>query len=89
MGYSGKCKKGHCIYHPCIVYSHWHTWQARFQDKAGTPQAVGGLGDNRMLGEADLERLFSEIVLRAGKGNEKLIALTFDDGPDDIYTCRT
>lgn len=56
--------------------------------RQGTPpDLAGGLErDNRMLGEADLERLFPDIVLRAAKGNEKIIALTFDDGPDDVYT---
>ncbi len=59
----------------------------RIKQQGTPPELAGGLErDNRMLGEADLERLFPEIVLRAGKGNEKLIALTFDDGPDDIYT---
>lgn len=55
--------------------------------RAAPPELAGGLErDNRMLGEADLERLFPEVVLRQRKGNEKLVALTFDDGPDDVYT---
>ncbi|MGI6620244.1 MAG: polysaccharide deacetylase family protein [Bacillota bacterium] len=60
-----------------------------FKAKRGVtpPHLAGGLErDNRLLGESELERLFPDIVLRARKGDEKLIALTFDDGPDDVYT---
>jgi hypothetical protein len=59
----------------------------RSRRQVAPPDLAGGLErDNRQLGEADLERLFPDIVLRAKKGDEKLIALTFDDGPDDVYT---
>ncbi len=51
------------------------------------PKLTGGTEkDNRFLGEADLERLYPEIVLRQKKGNDKVVALTFDDGPDNTYT---
>jgi len=51
------------------------------------PSLAGGLErDSRYLGEEDLERLYPNLVLRRRKGNEKVVALTFDDGPDDVYT---
>lgn len=54
--------------------------------KPPPPLAGGVEQDNRFLGEADLERLYPEIVLRQRKGMEKVVALTFDDGPDNTYT---
>lgn len=59
----------------------------RLKGQITPPMLAGGLEkDNRLLGEADLERLYPDIVLRQRKGNEKVIALTFDDGPDNVYT---
>ncbi|HLS89041.1 MAG TPA: polysaccharide deacetylase family protein [Sphingobacteriaceae bacterium] len=40
----------------------------------------------RELEEADLVALFPAHVVRAGPGDQRLVALTFDDGPDDRYT---
>jgi peptidoglycan/xylan/chitin deacetylase (PgdA/CDA1 family) len=50
------------------------------------PLAGGAEHDNRFIGEADLERLYPNIVLRQRKGSEKFVALTFDDGPDNTFT---
>lgn len=41
---------------------------------------------NRSIGELDLEKLYPGLVLRTHKGSEKIVALTFDDGPDRVYT---
>jgi len=51
-----------------------------------SPLSGGSELDNRAIGELDLERLYPRTVLRTGKGPEKLVALTFDDGPDKTYT---
>lgn len=48
--------------------------------------AGGSERDNRSIGEIDLERLYPDIVLRTGEGPGKRVALTFDDGPDKVYT---
>ncbi len=48
---------------------------------------VGGSErDNRLLGELDLVRLYPSLVLRQGPSEHKVAALTFDDGPDRLYT---
>ncbi|HHX28508.1 MAG: polysaccharide deacetylase family protein [Bacillota bacterium] len=51
-----------------------------------TPLKGGNEKDNRAIGESDLEKLYPGLVLRAYKGPEKIVALTFDDGPDEVYT---
>ncbi len=52
-----------------------------------SPKLVGGgERETRLIGEMDLERLYPGVVLRTAKGTGKLVALTFDDGPDDLYT---
>ncbi len=48
--------------------------------------AGGNERDVRNIGEYDLERLYPDIILRTGKNVGKLVCLTFDDGPDDVYT---
>lgn len=48
--------------------------------------AGGNERDGRVIGEADLEKLYPNVVLRAGKGPARQVALTFDDGPDKVYT---
>ncbi len=50
------------------------------------PLKGGDEKDNRAIGEIDLEKLYPGLVLRANKGPEKIVALTFDDGPDKVYT---
>lgn len=50
------------------------------------PLSGGSERDNRAIGELDLQRLFPGVILRMGKGPERLVALTFDDGPDRTYT---
>lgn len=51
------------------------------------PDLAGGLEqDNRFIGEEDLERLYPDIILRAKRDAGKIICLTFDDGPDDLFT---
>lgn len=50
------------------------------------PLKGGNERDNRAIGEIDLEKLYPGLVLRAGKGPDKIVALTFDDGPDRTYT---
>lgn len=54
----------------------------------GRPPALKGgtEKDNRSIGELDLEKLYPALVLRTHKGSEKIVALTFDDGPDNVYT---
>ncbi len=48
--------------------------------------AGGSERDTRNIGEQDLERLYPNIILRTGKNVGKLVCLTFDDGPDGVYT---
>ncbi len=48
--------------------------------------AGGNERDMRILGEFDLARLFPKLVLRQGDVSRKIVALTFDDGPDTVYT---
>ena len=48
--------------------------------------AGGNERDNRVIGELDLEKLYPGVVLRRGKKPAKLVCLTFDDGPDKVYT---
>jgi peptidoglycan/xylan/chitin deacetylase (PgdA/CDA1 family) len=55
-------------------------------DATPTPLAGGSERDNRLIGEIDLARLYPEHVLRQKQGGEKLVALSFDDGPDNVYT---
>jgi len=55
--------------------------QAAASDLAG-----GKEKDTRILGEFDLARLYPESVLRQGNPGRKVVALTFDDGPDNQYT---
>jgi peptidoglycan/xylan/chitin deacetylase (PgdA/CDA1 family) len=50
------------------------------------PLRGGHERDNRAIGEIDLEKLYPGLVLRAYKGPDKIVALTFDDGPDKLYT---
>jgi len=50
------------------------------------PLRGGNERDNRAIGEIDLEKLYPGLVLRSAKGPEKIVALTFDDGPDRVYT---
>lgn len=50
------------------------------------PLKGGDERDNRAIGEIDLEKLYPGLVLRAYKGPDKIVALTFDDGPDKVYT---
>lgn len=50
------------------------------------PLKGGDERDNRAIGEIDLEKLYPGLVLRSSKGPEKIVALTFDDGPDKVYT---
>lgn len=51
-----------------------------------SPLPGGTERDNRVIGEQDLQKLFPDVVLRLGRSGEKLVALTFDDGPDKTYT---
>ncbi len=46
----------------------------------------GSERDNRLIGETDLARLYPELILRQAKSPQKMVALTFDDGPDRVYT---
>ncbi len=46
----------------------------------------GSERDNRLLGEMDLARIYPDLILREAKGKDKVVALTFDDGPDRVYT---
>ncbi|MGI6643978.1 MAG: polysaccharide deacetylase family protein [Bacillota bacterium] len=46
----------------------------------------GSERDNRLIGEADLARLYPDLILREARGQDKTVALTFDDGPDRVYT---
>lgn len=46
----------------------------------------GSEKDNRSIGELDLEKLYPGLVLRTYKGLDKIMALTFDDGPDRQFT---
>lgn len=70
-----------------IGLSHVSSPGFRAKQRIIPPKLLGGLEkDNRFLGESDLERLYPEIVLRQKRGAEKSIALTFDDGPDNVYT---
>jgi peptidoglycan/xylan/chitin deacetylase (PgdA/CDA1 family) len=46
----------------------------------------GNERDTRKIGEIDLEKLYPGLVLRASKAPDKIVALTFDDGPDRLYT---
>ena len=50
------------------------------------PLKGGSERDNRPIGEIDLVRLYPSLVLRLGPSNTKTVALTFDDGPDTLYT---
>ena len=50
------------------------------------PLKGGDERDNRAIGEIDLEKLYPGLVLRSSKGPEKIVALTFDDGHDKVYT---
>lgn len=34
----------------------------------------------------DITRDYEDIIIRKGNSDEKIIALTFDDGPDDVFT---
>lgn len=42
----------------------------------------------RIASEGDLVRLYPDVVFRFGSSSRPLVALTFDDGPDDVYTPR-
>jgi len=51
-----------------------------------TPFKHGTEKENRIIQNSDLARLYPEVVYRFKDTKEKVVALTFDDGPDDIYT---
>jgi len=69
------------------VFAWYNSPQAR-QSRALRPSRLSGGSerDNRTIGELDLEKLYPNIILRMGKGPAKRVALTFDDGPDRLYT---
>lgn len=71
-----------------IVLFAWYNSPGMRQSRALRPSdlAGGSERDNRNIGEEDLERLYPDLVLRRGKGNVRRVALTFDDGPDKVYT---
>lgn len=48
--------------------------------------ADGPEAEERLASEADLARLYPDIVFRHGSPQKAQVALTFDDGPDDTYT---
>lgn len=48
--------------------------------------AGGSERDHRSIGEVDLEKLYPGTVLRRAKKPGKIVCLTFDDGPDTVYT---
>ncbi len=66
----------------------WYNSPDARQSRALQPSrlAGGAEADNRRIGELDLEKLYPNIILRTGKNVGKLVALTFDDGPDKTYT---
>lgn len=58
-------------------------------DKSGLPTIPfkdGSEKDNRVIQNSDLSRLFPDVVYRIKETEENIVALTFDDGPDDNYT---
>ena len=50
------------------------------------PFKDGSEKDNRIIQNSDLSRLFPDVICRIKETDENIIALTFDDGPDDNYT---
>jgi len=42
----------------------------------------------RIASEGDLARLYPDVVFRFGSSRAPHVAITFDDGPDDVYTPR-
>ena len=50
------------------------------------PKKGGDERDNRAKGELDLDPHYPGHEQRSSKGPEKIVALTFDDGPDKVYT---
>ncbi len=34
----------------------------------------------------DIMRDYEDIIIKRGNDNQKVVALTFDDGPDEVYT---
>lgn len=55
-------------------------------DLGQVPLKGGSERDNRPIGEVDLVRLYPSLVLRLGPTETKNVCLTFDDGPDRLYT---
>ncbi|HPO81151.1 MAG: polysaccharide deacetylase family protein [Bacillota bacterium] len=61
--------------------------QSEWLGEATLPRYTDGSErESRTPESADLVSLFPEIVIRQWNPEKKKIALTFDDGPDDIYT---
>lgn len=69
------------------VFVYYTTPDANVRRSLRVPRlAGGGERETRLLGEMDLERLYPGIVLRSARDAGKMVALTFDDGPDGVYT---
>lgn len=50
------------------------------------PSKDGPEMDHREAPEEDLVKLYPDIIFRNLRTSEKIVAITFDDGPDELYT---